>query len=585
MIVEVRDVTLRRVGTIPPEDLDLTFTERALTPGEWSLRLPTEHPMTAHLRAPGAGLIVTHTDPEVGVLTSGPVRKPDVSADTTDPRGILTVTGTSDSLLLWHRRAYPLPSVADVTAQSIAYDVRTGAAETVMKAFVAANMGLQAPAPRRISALAVEPSQGRGPNVKSSARFDVIGELLASIASVSGLGFHVVQVGDLLEFRVFEPRDRTSFVRLDLMNGTLSSHNSQSSPPPVTRAIVAGQGQGGERTLLERTNPAAVLAEQEWGPWGRIEDFIDQRQTNDPLELQQAGDERLTEGAAVVSVKAVPSDDQTMRYPQDWNVGDVVAIVLEGQEVTADVTSVMVQANRSGVRVGAGIGDVTGWDPTNGLATKVSSQDRRLGNLERNVEVTGAVGVVPGMIAMFAMAAPAGWLLCDGRAVSRSTYSRLFATIGTSFGAGNGTDTFALPDLRGRTIIGPDPADATMNALGKTGGAKTHTLTTAEMPSHNHTQDPHNHTQNSHNHTQNSHSHAQVVTAPAVGGPGLRTDYTQDAASNAFVQGVNTAGATATNNATTATNNATTATNNATGGGGAHNNMPPFLVLNHYIAT
>lgn len=60
-----------------------------------------------------------------------------------------------------------------------------------------------------------------------------------------------------------------------------------------------------------------------------------------------------------------------------------------------------------------------------------------------------------GMVIPFAgAAAPSGWLLCDGAAVSRTTYARLFTVIGTTYGAGNGTTTFNLPDARGRNIIG-----------------------------------------------------------------------------------------------------------------------------------
>lgn len=70
--------------------------------------------------------------------------------------------------------------------------------------------------------------------------------------------------------------------------------------------------------------------------------------------------------------------------------------------------------------------------------------------------------------------APTGWLLCDGSAVSRTTYADLFAAIGTAFGAGDGVDTFNLPDARGRVLVGLS-GDAEFNTLGETGGAKTHT--------------------------------------------------------------------------------------------------------------
>jgi microcystin-dependent protein len=82
---------------------------------------------------------------------------------------------------------------------------------------------------------------------------------------------------------------------------------------------------------------------------------------------------------------------------------------------------------------------------------------------------------------------PTNWLLCDGSAVSRSTWPSLFSAIGTTYGAGNGTTTFNLPDLRGRVAVGKDSAQTEFDVLGETGGAKTHTLTTAEMPSHSHT--------------------------------------------------------------------------------------------------
>lgn len=67
--------------------------------------------------------------------------------------------------------------------------------------------------------------------------------------------------------------------------------------------------------------------------------------------------------------------------------------------------------------------------------------------------------VFPGEVRTFAGAVanvPDGWLLCNGAAISRTTYSRLFAVIGTTYGGGNGSTTFNLPDLRGEFIRGLD---------------------------------------------------------------------------------------------------------------------------------
>lgn len=82
---------------------------------------------------------------------------------------------------------------------------------------------------------------------------------------------------------------------------------------------------------------------------------------------------------------------------------------------------------------------------------------------------------------------PTDFLECDGAAVSRASYPDLFTAIGTTWGAGNGTTTFNLPDLRGRTPIGVGTGTGlTARTLGGTGGTETHTLSTAEMPAHSH---------------------------------------------------------------------------------------------------
>jgi microcystin-dependent protein len=159
-----------------------------------------------------------------------------------------------------------------------------------------------------------------------------------------------------------------------------------------------------------------------------------------------------------------------------------------------------------------------------------------------------AGGAMPaGALAPYAgAAAPTGWLLCAGQSLLRTDYPTLFAAIGTAYGAADATH-FTLPDLRGRVPVGMDNmggSDAglltTANTLGATVGAQTHTLTATEMPTHNH-----------------DVGYTQAADA-ATTGTGQRSNLNGSVSSKV--------------------------TSNA-GGGGAHNNMQPSIILNYIIKT
>ncbi|MEZ5691204.1 MAG: tail fiber protein [Rickettsiales bacterium] len=117
-----------------------------------------------------------------------------------------------------------------------------------------------------------------------------------------------------------------------------------------------------------------------------------------------------------------------------------------------------------------------------------------------NINVESA-GVIPigGVISYDGSTEPANWMFCDGRAISRTTYSDLYAAIGTTFGVGDGSTTFNIPDRRGIFDVGKDDMGGTSagritssgggvdgTVLGETGGSETHTLTESELPSHDH---------------------------------------------------------------------------------------------------
>lgn len=134
---------------------------------------------------------------------------------------------------------------------------------------------------------------------------------------------------------------------------------------------------------------------------------------------------------------------------------------------------------------------------------------------------------------------PSNWLLCDGSAVSRSTYADLFSKIGTTFGSGDGSTTFNLPNLKGKVPVGLDGTQTEFDTLGETGGAKTHTLVTSEIPSHTHG--------------------VRGVTTSTGSDTGA---YRLTGSNVQFVANI---------------------TSESEGGGGAHNNLQPYLVLRFII--
>lgn len=158
------------------------------------------------------------------------------------------------------------------------------------------------------------------------------------------------------------------------------------------------------------------------------------------------------------------------------------------------------------------------------------------------------------------------WLLCDGRAVSRTTYSRLFAVIGTSFGSGNGSTTFNLPDLRGRVPAGLDDIGGTaanrlttagsgINGLliGAAGGTQNVTLNQNQIPSHRHL----------------------MVNMVDDG-----SDPIQD---NEYVSYQKTTGEDSDYQIVGNNSQPTRGLTSAVGGGQAHNNVQPTLIVNYII--
>ena len=192
----------------------------------------------------------------------------------------------------------------------------------------------------------------------------------------------------------------------------------------------------------------------------------------------------------------------------------------------------------------------------------------------------GSANMTPvGIVNPFAGSiAPAGWLLCGGQAVSRSSFAGLFAVIGTTYGTGDGSTTFNVPDMRGRTIAGLDNMGGSAasrltsttitggaETLGNNGGAQTHTLASGEsgVPAHGHTASSGN---DSPDHTHGTYGGTFSGSYP-------------------YTSGWNTAGAVRTSDGASNrhTHSITVNNNTAANAGSAHNNTQPTIVLNYII--
>jgi microcystin-dependent protein len=129
------------------------------------------------------------------------------------------------------------------------------------------------------------------------------------------------------------------------------------------------------------------------------------------------------------------------------------------------------------------------------------------------------LSIPSGVMQMFAgSTAPSGWLVCDGSAVSRFTYSALFAVIGTTFGAGNGSTTFNVPDLRSRAPMGAGTGTGlTARTLGGQVGAEAVTIGSGNLPTHQHAID-HDHGSVTSSNDIGDHTHGVDPPATASGG-------------------------------------------------------------------
>jgi microcystin-dependent protein len=308
--------------------------------------------------------------------------------------------------------------------------------------------------------------------------------------------------------------------------------------------------------------------------------------------------------ASVINLSGSPGADYTVVFPNTdkfYHIRNITGQIatIETATPTASVTIIsgematvycdgaasFVKQNTSVATIANGTdGELITWD-SDGAPTTVA-----VGNAGDVLTSAGA-GAEPsfqtpasaspaGVVSLYAGSTePSGWIFCGGQDVSRVTYSDLFAAIGTTYGIGDGSTTFGIPDLRGRVGVGRDDmvSDANRmtsggagidgNTLGAAGGSETHQLTTSELASHTHASGSITAT------SDGSHNHQAGSSTSVAGGDTVPTTVRQPNQSGANTE---TAGA---------HTHSTTGTSASTGSDTAHQNTQPSIILNYIIKT
>ncbi len=257
------------------------------------------------------------------------------------------------------------------------------------------------------------------------------------------------------------------------------------------------------------------------------------------------------------------------------NFGNTVSLTVD-QPGEADIANFKDNGSSALIIKDGGTVGINTTTPSNSYKLDVNGKTNAT-----EVYQAGFLLVPTGSITAFAAGtAPGGWLICDGSSLLRSAYPALFAVIGTTYGAVDGTH-FNLPNMKGRMLVGFNGSDTSFDSLGEVGGSKTATLTTNELPAHTHTA-------GSDTVANHSHNYSDAYFAENTGGGdnnvfGTNADTDTD---NSFKW--RTAGGGFSNSpspipTSDAGSHNHTITVNSTGSGNSFSIMNPYFVINYII--
>lgn len=332
-----RDADLGRTSD-PARFSQLDPVERYNAPGTWVVSGPSEH---LRVFTAGMGAILDRDGEQVmsGQLRAMRRRTEWVSDEQGSAvlQDMTTLGFIEDDRELWSRLCWPDPTHAltgTLSTFPVAHDTRTGAREDLILGYIADNLGPAAPlTDRRLTELALPASSARGGTATWSARMDVLGDVVASLAEAGGLRVRVVHDEPTpstprLLVTITGVTDRSADVIFgagDVLRATglVSSWGWSLDEPEVTAAIAFSAGEQAAREAAQQVDAAAETL------WGRRRELlVDQRQTDDQSVVDDALTERLEAGGSPTSTELTLSSAGDLVRGVDYDLGDIVGIEL-----------------------------------------------------------------------------------------------------------------------------------------------------------------------------------------------------------------------------------------------------------------
>lgn len=342
MDVYVRDANLRRVGHFDQFD-SLELVERHLGVGRWVLQTGWRSPAAAALvETPGAGIEVVNDNGQTvfgGVLEQ-------IHRDFNGERDEGQFSGSDDNVWLADRIALPEPLTADPALWTAAHDVHTGPLTTAVMSFVdvqlgPGSVGAAALPARQVPNLIFATNPAAGPSVTITARNVPVLDVVAQVCGPNRAAAFIRQDEEVLRFTCRLARDRTGVV-FSPQFGNLGAWSYTVTAPKATSVYVGGRGELAAREIRAVVNALDAV-------WGRrVEQFYDQRHLDDPTQLVPAGQAFLTEQAERTSLTAELGGDR-WAYRDDFDLGDLVRVVVDETEIVDWVSSATTRIDGSGV--------------------------------------------------------------------------------------------------------------------------------------------------------------------------------------------------------------------------------------------